>query len=174
MNTYYHAFTPEPWQHLYFYIGFAMLVLMALASSKQWRMIRRVIVRQFDDKVLLIMSGALGFIFACIFTTESYDGIVQWFVNRITSTENPALVTGFGLMTCWVISLALAAVVFYLVARLFSNAKNGKLNIQLDEYSQEQEIKEIRRKQARQIRQTRHDVRAYRQNRMRINTRRGK
>ncbi|MBR3248932.1 hypothetical protein IKF89_02795 [Candidatus Saccharibacteria bacterium] len=131
---------------------------MVLAGSRQWRQLRRQVVRQYDNKPLMVIAAALAFVFACMFVGESHDGIVQYFANGTMANESVALTTSFGLMGAWLVALTIAWLVLYEVGRIAGNAKAGRLHIQLEEFQQEQEVKEIRRRQARQARQARHGV----------------
>ncbi len=159
MNAYYHEFVPAaPWVHLYFWFFVGMMVIMALIGSQQWRRLRRQVVRQYDNKPILVAAGVLAFVFACMFVTESHDGIVQHFANGTLPNESVGLNTGAGLIGAWLAALAVAWLVLYEVGRIAGNAKAGRLHIQLEEFQQEQEVKEIRRRQARQARQARRGV----------------
>ena len=159
MNAYYHEFVPRaPWMHLYCWFFIGMILIMVLAGSRQWRRLRRQVIRQYDNKPLMVVAAALAFVFACMFVTESHDGIVQYFANGTMANESVALTAGFGLVGSWLLSATVAWLVLYEVGRIAGNAKAGRLYIQLEEFQQEQEVKEIRRRQARQARQARRGV----------------
>lgn len=134
------------------------MLIMVLVGSRQWRRLRRQVVRQYGNKPLWIVAAVLAFVFACVFATESHDGIVQYFANGTMPNESVGFTTGFGLMFAWLVALFLAWLAFYGVGRVAGNAKAGRLHIQLEEFQQEQEVREIRRRQVRQARQARHGV----------------
>lgn len=151
VNVLIREFTPLV--HIYFYVGVAMIAIMWVIGKKQWRRTRRAVVRQFEDRALTAVALVMGFILAVMFVTESYEAIVGWFESGATANHaDSALTVSFGVIASWLGAFGLSGLVFCLVGRIASNAENGRLYIQLDEFRQEQEIKEVRRSQAKQAR----------------------
>lgn len=153
MNVLIREFTPLA--YTCFYVGLVMIVAMWVIGKKQWRRIRRAVVRQFEDQVLIAVALVMGFALAVMFVTESYEAIANWFeAGAVANRADVALTVGFGVIVSWLGAFLLSGLVLYAVGRIAGNAENGRLHIQLDEFRQDQEIKNAKRCQAKQARYT--------------------
>lgn len=163
MNTLANGATPL-YMQLYTFVAAIMLVTMVVFGKKQWRRIRYTVVRQFDNKPLIVASGAMATVFTIIYMIAEASNVIQWYESGASIQHADAGITvSIGILISVAAVFAVSWLILFITGIIASYAENGRLHIDLDKRMnaglyQEYDPREVRARQARQARQYRRDV----------------
>lgn len=137
-----------------------MILIQTWLGAKQWRRVRYGVVRQelqhseHPDAAINVAAVIGGVLFAIMYMVEENAGIAAWHeAGAAAQHADAAMTVSVGLIVAFVAAVAIATAVLYFVGHVASCAMNGYLHIQMDEGSQNQEIRDVKRRQRLQRRQ---------------------